>query len=298
MRKIDTCNQKQAAGNGQQRTSLFTDFLRNMIKSPSAKLGLCILVFILILCFIGPLVYQYDANTVDMACLFQEPCAEHIFGCDSMGRDLLARIMYGGRYSLALGLMTSFFSAALAVAAGCLAGYVGGKTENIIMRIMDVWSSLPGMLLCIIISAVLGSGFFTTVLALTIGGIPGGVRMVRGQVLSERTKEYIEAAQSINCSKLSIMFRHLMPNVVQPMIIVTTMGIGSTITQAATLSYIGLGVQPPTPEWGALLSAGRTYIQTYPYMIMFPGLAIALVVFAINLVGDGIRDALDPKLRD
>jgi len=162
---------------------------------------------------------------------------------------------------------------------------------------LDIWSSLPSMLLCILISATLGAGFFNTVLALAVGNVPNGARLIRGQILSEVSKEYLEAAESINCSKLSIMFRHLLPNVISPLIVDATMGIGMTITMAAALSYIGLGVQPPTPEWGAMLADARTHILNYPYLIMFPGLVIALTVLAINLIGDGLRDAMDPKLR-
>ncbi len=165
------------------------------------------------------------------------------------------------------------------------------------MRLLDVWSSLPGILLCILISAALGPGFFNTILALSVGGVPNSARMIRGQILAERSKEYLEAAESINCSNISIMFRHLLPNVVSPLIVSTTMSIGSTITQAATLSYIGLGVQPPTPEWGAMLSEARSHIMKYPHMIMFPGIFIMLTVLSVNLVGDGLRDAFDPKLR-
>ena len=165
------------------------------------------------------------------------------------------------------------------------------------MRFMDVWSSLPGMLLCILVSAAMGNGFMATVIALTIGSIPGGARMTRGQVLAERSREYIEAAESINCSKLSIMFKHLLPNVIQPSIVITTMSVGSTINMAASLSYIGLGIQPPSPEWGAMLADGKGYILTNPHLIAVPGIAIALTVLAINLLGDGLRDALDPKLR-
>ena len=152
-------------------------------------------------------------------------------------------------------------------------------------------------MLCILVSNAMGSGFFATVIALTVGGIPGTVRMIRGQILSERSKEYIEAAQSINCSAATIMFKHLLPNVIQPVIVTTTMGIGSTMIMAASLSYIGLGIQPPNPEWGAMLSNARTYIRDYSYMCLFPGLAIAITIFSLNVLGDGLRDALDPKLR-
>ena len=203
-----------------------------------------------------------------------------------------------GRYSLALGICASLFGAAMGVIIGSIGGYFGGVTETVIMRFMDVWSALPGTMLCILVSNAMGSGFFATVIALTVGGIPGTVRMIRGQILSERSKEYIEAAQSINCSSATIMFKHLLPNVIQPVIVTTTMGIGSTMIMAASLSYIGLGIQPPNPEWGAMLTEGRTYIRTNPHLLLVPGIAIALTVFAINLMGDGVRDALDPKLRD
>ena len=214
-----------------------------------------------------------------------------------MGRDLLSRLLYGGRYSLALGLCAAVVGSGVGAIIGSVAGYFGGKVETVIMRLMDVWSSLPSMLLCILISATLGAGFVNTVIALAVGNVPNGTRLIRGQILSERSREYLEAAESINCSKLTIMFKHLLPNVISPLIVDMTMGIGMNITMAAALSYIGLGVQPPTPEWGAMLADARSHILNYPYLIMFPGIIIALTVLAINLIGDGLRDAMDPKLR-
>ena len=273
-------------------------FLRRMLKSGSAKLGAVIFICVVLFCVVGPFLVPYGVNDIDLTLVSSGPCAGHPFGTDSMGRDLMTRLMYGGRYSLMLGLIVSALQACIAIVIGCIAGYFGGKVEMFIMRVLDVWSSLPGMLLCILISAILGPGFFTTVLALTLGGIPGGVRMLRGQILSERGKEYVEAAESTNCSKLVIMFKHLLPNCVQPTIVQTTMSVGSTMIAAASLSYIGLGVQPPTPEWGAMLSDGRAYIRTKPHLITVPGIIIALTVLAINLLGDGLRTALDPKLRD
>lgn len=274
------------------------EFLYRLQKSWSSKLGIGLLVLIVLLCLIGPFFSPYGINEIDLSSIYAGPSAKHWLGCDTMGRDMLTRLLYGGRYSLALGLVTALFGAVLGTVIGCIAGYFGGKTEMMLMRIMDVWSALPSLMLCILISAVLGSGFFATVLALSVGNIPNGMRMVRGQILSERTKEYIEAAISINCSKTVVMFQHLLPNVIQPMIVNTTMGIGSAIAMAASLSYIGLGIQPPDPEWGAMLADGKTYVYVYPHLILVPGIAIALVVFGINLLGDGLRDALDPKLRD
>ncbi len=282
----------------QHKSSLFVDFLGRLMKTAAAKIGVFLLVIMVLVCFVGPLLSPYGKNDIDLANMYAKPSAEHWFGCDVMGRDILTRLLYGGQYSLALGLTTAAVSSLISILIGCIAGYFGGVTETLIMRFMDVWSALPGMLLAIMVSAVLGAGFFATVIALTIGAIAGGVRMTRGQILAERKKEYIEAAESINCSKLSIMFKHLLPNVVQPMIIIATMNIGANIMMAAGLSYIGLGIQPPTPEWGAMLADGRAYIRLYPHMITFPGIAIAITVLAVNLIGDGLRDALDPKLRD
>jgi ABC-type dipeptide/oligopeptide/nickel transport system permease subunit len=280
------------------KNSLLVDFLGRLMKTTAAKIGVVLLVFMVIACFAGPLLSPYEKNGIDLTNMYTGPSADHWFGCDAMGRDILTRLLYGGQYSLILGLITATISSIVSILIGCIAGYFGGATETLIMRFMDVWSALPAMLLAIMVSAVLGAGFFATVIALTVGGIAGGVRMTRGQILAERKKEYIEAAESINCSKMSIMFKHLLPNVVQPMIIIATMNIGATIMMAAGLSYIGLGIQPPTPEWGAMLADGRAYIRLHPHMITFPGIAIAITVLAVNLIGDGLRDALDPKLRD
>ncbi len=279
------------------KSSLFVETLKNTFRSPGARVGCVIFIFIVIVCFASPIIAPYGYNDMDLAHMFEGPSMSHWFGTDAFGRDLFSRLLYGGRYSLAMGLCAALFGSTIGVIIGSVSGYFGGTVETAIMRIMDIWSSIPGMLLCILISSVMGSGFFNTILALSVGGVPGGVRMIRGQILSERSKEYLEAAESINCSKLSIMFKHLLPNVISPTIVQTTMQIGSTITMAATLSYIGLGVQPPTPEWGAMLSDGRNYIMEYPHMIMFPGILIAITVLSINLMGDGLRDALDPKLR-
>lgn len=280
-----------------RKSSMFLEFFQRLIKSWSAKIGLFLMLFIILACVVGPYLTGYDLNWYDQSLMREGPSADHILGCDTMGRDMLTRLLYGGRYSLLMGILSAILGAVLGIAVGLVAGYFGGITETIIMRFMDVWSSLPGMLLCILVSAAMGNGFMATVIALTIGSIPGGARMTRGQVLSERSREYIEAAESINCSKLSIMFKHLLPNVIQPSIVITTMSVGSTINMAASLSYIGLGIQPPSPEWGAMLADGKGYILTDPHLIAVPGIAIALTVLAINLLGDGLRDALDPKLR-
>ena len=279
-----------------KKSRFYAAFCRTF-ETPTAKIGGILLIIIVVLCAGAPLFTQYTPNDMDMANTFCLPNAQHWCGTDNLGRDQWARLLYGGRYSLALGIVGSLFAAIGGTGLGIIAGYFGGQVENLIMRFCDIWTAIPGTLLCIVISTALGPGFFNTILALSIGAIPNGARMTRGQILAERTKEYLEAAEAMNCSKLSIMFRHLLPNVISPAIAGTTMGIGATITQAATLSYIGLGVQPPAPEWGAMLSAGKNFVTSYPHLLLFPGLAIGLTTLSINLMGDGLRDALDPKLR-
>lgn len=280
-----------------EKTNLLLETVQRMVKSPGARFGTFLLILIVLACVFADWIAPYPPIAMDLSNMFSPPSRIHLLGTDGLGRDALSRLLYGGRYSLALGVSASLFGSLISVVIGSVAGYFGGKTESLIMRLMDIWSALPGMLICILISSALGKGFGNTVLALSVGNVPAGVRLIRGQILAERSKEYIEAARSISCSNYSIMFRHLLPNVIQPMIVSATMGVGMTIMMAAGLSYIGLGVQPPTPEWGAMLSDARIHILTYPHLITFPGITIALTVFAINLMGDGLRDALDPKLR-
>ena len=280
-----------------RKKSMLLETLQRTVKSPSAKLGAILFTLMVLAVIFGPMLSPYKIDQFDLLNTKAAPSKAHPFGTDALGRDILVRLLYGGRYSLALGILTALLGSAVGVIIGYIAGYFGGTTETIIMRIMDIWSSIPGMLLCILISASLGTGFANTILALSVGGVPGGVRMQRAQILRERGKEYLEAAESINCPKTKIMFKHLLPNVISPTIVTATMTIGMTITMAATLSYIGLGVQPPTPEWGAMLSDGRSYIRSSGWMCLFPGLAIMLTVLALNLLGDGLRDAMDPKLK-
>lgn len=272
--------------------------IKGVFKTPSAKFGGVVFLIIVVMCVFAPVFAPYDPFKANLRDTYAPVSLEHICGTDAMGRDIFSRLLYGGRYSLALGVVAALLGNSVGVILGSIAGYFGGKVETVIMRICDIWGSIPGALLSIVIAASLGAGFGNTILALSIGGIPYGARMTRGQILSERSKEYLEAAESINCSKISIMFKHLLPNVISPTIVSITMAIGGSITAAAGLSYLGLGIKPPTPEWGAMLSEGTEYIRTNPTLILFPGLAIGICVLAINLMGDGVRDALDPKLRN
>ncbi len=271
--------------------------LKRLSKNKMAMFGIIVLILIFILSFIGPLFCKYSYNEMILAERYQAPSLNHLFGTDSYGRDVFTRIIYGGRYSLTLGLCGALAGMIVGCALGLIDGYIGGNFDTFFMRLIDIWSAIPGTLLAMTISTVLGPGFFNTIIALSIGSVPFCVRLLRGNILSERSAEYLEAAVSINCSPVKIMFRHIFPNVVSPVIVNTTMNVGGVISSAAALSYLGLGIQPPMPEWGAMLSESKGVMSTYPWLVLFPGLAIAIVIFCVNMFGDGLRDALDPKLK-
>lgn len=258
--------------------------------------GVIVILFILIAIF-APVIAPYDPYSLNPQAILNAPSAAHPFGTDELGRDVMSRLIYGSRYSLVLGFSGSIVGMVIGVIFGSIAGYYGGWVENLILRICDVWNSIPGNILTIVLSASLGAGFVQTLVALTIGSIPGKIRMLRAQILREKNEEYLEAAKAYSCSNAKIMFVHLLPNVISPLLVSFTMGIGATIMAATGLSYLGLGIQPPTPEWGAILSSGRIYIRNYPYLIMSPGIVIMVFVWSINILGDGFRDAMDPKLK-
>jgi len=289
---------KKEVKSGGLKNSMFMQVLKRMATDKAAMTGLIILLILIIISAFAPVFAPYDPEAMDFAAVYKGPTAKHLFGTDSLGRDYLSRIMYAGRYSLSLGILAALLGAFVGVFLGTIIGYTGGIVDTIGMRIMDVWAAIPGTLLAIIISTALGSGFVNTIVAMTVGSVPGAVRTVRAMSLKERNMEYLEAAQSINCSKMKIMFRHMMPNILSPTIVSTTMGIGRTIMGAAGLAYIGLGIQPPTPEWGAMLAGSRGQIMDHPYLLLFPGLMIAITVLSVNLLGDGLRDAMDPRLKD
>ncbi|MBA7513192.1 Glutathione transport system permease protein GsiD [subsurface metagenome] len=226
---------------------------------------------------------------------FKPPSLEHFFGTDALGRDIFSRVIYGSRYSTWIGFISIFISLVIGGNLGLIGGYFGGRVDNVIMRCMDVMFAFPGILLALFIAATLGPGLTNLMIALGISAVPGYARVARSSVLSVKEKPYIEAARSIGCNNFNIIFRHILPNVIAPLIVLSTMGLASRILSAAALSFIGLGAQPPTPEWGLMLSEGRGYLRVAWWMTTFPGLAIMFVVFGINILGDGLRDALDPR---
>ena len=286
-----------AAARVGRKEGIVIQTIQRLRTNSTAMFGLIVLALLILLSVFAPVIAPYHYTEMDMLQLNAAPSLKHFFGTDSLGRDILSRLIYGGRYSIFLGISSSVLSMAAAIVLGSLAGYFGGWVDNVVLRICDVVQAIPGILLSIVISAVLGPGFFNTILALAIGGIPSGIRLTRAQILSVRSEEYLEAAASVNCSSMRIMFRHILPNILSPLIVGFTMGIGNTIMLASSLSFIGLGVQPPAPEWGAMLSAGRDFIRNYPWQIIFPGIFVFVTVLSINLFGDGLRDALDPKMK-
>lgn len=279
-----------------KNSASYAVFLR-LIKNPMAIAGI---ILVLVLCFgalFAPLLTKYSATKIDMANAFASPSAEHLAGTDDLGRDIFTRLLYGSRYSILLGVASTFLALICGVIIGSVSGYFGGQIDNIIMRILDVIQSMPGLLFAIVISAVLGAGFVQTIIALSVASVPGMARMMRANILSVRDMEYIEAARSIKCSNGRIILKHVIPNALSPMIVTTANQISSNILMATGLSYIGLGVQPPTPEWGAMLTAGRNYITSAPHMVLFPGIFICWFTMGFNLFGDALRDALDPTLK-
>lgn len=278
--------------------SQFAQIFFRLRRNKAAMLGLVIFLVGVLIAVFAPLIMTHDYAAMDVAARLQGPSAEHFFGTDALGRDLFSRVIYGSRYSLAIGVCAILLAAVIGVILGVIAGYFGGWVDNLIMRFLDVIQSIPALLLVIVIAAVLGTGFAMTVLALSVSYIPAIARLLRASILEVREQEYIEAAHSINCSKLQIIIQHILPNSFAPVIVNLTMGVAGCITASATLSFIGLGVRPPEPEWGALLTGGREFMRTCPYMVIFPGIAIMITVLALNLFGDGLRDAMDPKLRD
>ncbi|MGN1003446.1 MAG: ABC transporter permease [Oscillospiraceae bacterium] len=281
-----------------KRNSKFKQVVKRLLKNPVSVIGLIVLVILILVSIFAPLLAPYSPSEMDVFAAKTGPSAQHWFGCDQLGRDIFSRCLYGGRWSLTLGFAGALTGVFFGLLIGSLVGYVGGEVDNVAMRICDILTSIPGNLIAILLSTALGSGFIQTVIALSVGGIPHQVRGVRAMCLKEREQEYLIAAKSINCSKAKIMYKHMLPNIIAPSIVSTTLGIGGTIQSAAGLSYIGLGIQAGTPEWGAMLSGAKTYVTLFPHMLIFPGLFIAITVLATNMFGEGLRDALDPKLKN
>lgn len=279
------------------KNSLLKETWHRLNKSKLAMFGLYIIIFVIFIAVFAPLIapYGYDEQNADAVLL--SPCLKYPFGTDNFGRDILSRMIYGSRITLMVGVVAVSFSALVGCTLGIAAGYFKWL-ENPVMRIMDVIAGIPYLLLAIAIGAALGAGLTNMTLAVGLSAIPGYARISRTSVLTVKESEYIEAARSIGAGNLRIILRHIVPNSISPMVVQATIGAANAVLSAACLSFMGLGIQPPSPEWGAMLSLGRTYIRDDWHMCVIPGLALMLVVYALNTLGDGLRDALDPHLKN
>ncbi len=272
---------------------------RQLRRNKGAIIGLILLIVIIIGSLIAPVIYDYDTDVIGMNVRerMQWPSAKHICGTDDLGRDIFARIVYGARYSLAVGFVAVIIALLIGTALGAAAGYIGGIFENVVMRICDIFSSIPSVLMAIAVVSALGKSTANLMLAVGIASTAPFVRVARAAVLVVRGEEYVEAARAIGQPDWKIVAIHIIPNCLSQIIVQATLRVGSAIISAAQLSFLGLGVPAPAPEWGSMLSAGRLYIRDYSYMTLFPGIAIMITVLSLNLLGDGLRDALDPKLK-
>lgn len=282
-----------------RRFAQVKEFWRRFRKNKTAVLGLSILIIIVGTAIFADLIVPYDKCIEQVgADRLQGPSTTHFFGTDEFGRDLFARVVHGSRYSLLIGMATSLMALVIGAILGASAGYFGGWVDNVISRIIDVFMCVPPILLSLAVVAALGTNLRNLIIAITVSCIPGNVRLIRSVVLTAAEQDYVEAAKSYGTSNARIIFRYVIPNAMGPIIVNTTMSISDMILSAAGLSFIGMGIQPPSPEWGALLSNAQTYLFTAPHMLLFPGLCILFTSLAFNLVGDGLTDALDPKLKD
>jgi peptide/nickel transport system permease protein len=273
------------------------DPMRDLLRNRSATLGLALIALIVIVALIGPALAPYNPLIPSPLDRLKGPSSAHFFGTDSLGRDILSRVIFGSRISLAIGLISVTISLVPGTLLGLLAGYFGGKLDSLIMRLMDVLLAFPAILLAIFITAILGPSLPNTMIAVGIVYIPHYARIVRSSVLSLREQLFIQAIGHLGGSHGRIIRGHILPNSLPPIIVYATLGMGTAVLQAAALGFLGLGAQPPQPEWGAMLSEGRQYIQLAPHVAAFPGAAILFLVLGFNLFGDGLRDALDPSLR-
>lgn len=269
-------------------------------KNKAAMVGLMFFALLLLVAIFADVIANYNTEVIkqNVSIRMQTPSLEHLFGTDAYGRDIFARIVHGSRISLMVGFAAVFVSMVVGSLIGSIAAYYGGKMDNILMRIMDVFQAIPPILLAIAIVSALGTGLLNLMIAMSISFIPFFARIIRSTILTVKESEYIEAAKACGTADARIILKHILPNAIGPIIVQATLSIGQMIIGLAALSFIGLGIEPPRPEWGAMLSEARKYMRYYPHLILFPGLAIVTTVLSFNLLGDGLRDALDPRLKN
>ncbi|MFR1723901.1 ABC transporter permease [Emergencia timonensis] len=281
-----------------KKNNQMKEIWRRFRKSKTAMLGLILLAFVILIAIFADLIVPYSEAVTQSSMRLQGPSADHWFGTDNLGRDVFARVVHGSRYSLWIGVSTSVLSLIIGGLLGAAAGYYGKTIDNVIMRLTDVVMTVPPILLSLAVVAALGANLRNLLIAITISCVPSMVRMVRSVVLTVVDQDYIEAAKSYGSSDIRVILKYVIPNALGPIIVTTTMNVAAMILSAAGLSFLGMGVQPPSPEWGALLSDARQFMFSAPYLLYFPGVFIVIAALSFNLAGDGLRDALDPKLKN
>lgn len=286
-----------AAGN--KKRSQWREVWRMLAKNRMAMLGLCILVVLVLLALFADVIANYDTVVIkqNLSNRLQGPTTAHWLGTDEFGRDILVRLIHGTRVSLKVGILAVGLAIIVGGTLGAISGFYGGTIDNIIMRTMDIFLAVPSILLAIAIVSALGPNIINLMIAISVSAVPSYARIVRASVLSIRDQEFIEAAKAIGASNTRIIFKHIIPNALAPVIVQGTLGVANAILSIAGLSFIGLGIQPPAPEWGSMLSGGRQYLRYAWWVTTFPGLAIMITILSLNLLGDGLRDALDPRLK-
>ncbi len=286
-------------GGAVKRRGQAGEIWRRLKKNKMAMAGLAVLVLLILVSIFADVLFDYNEIVIkqDTSIRLQGPSGAHWLGTDEFGRDILARLVHGSRVSLSVGVIAVSISLVIGGALGAIAGFYGGKTDNLIMRFIDILLAVPSLLLSITIVSALGPSIFNLMLAIGVSSVPSYARIVRASVLTVKDQEYVEAARCIGANNFEIIVSHIIPNCMAPIIVQVSLKVASAILSTSGLSFLGLGIKAPTPEWGAMLSGGRAYLRNAPHLTLFPGLAIIITILALNLLGDGLRDALDPKLK-
>ncbi len=294
---VETSDMTSSDENALDAAGMGTKLVRRFMRNRMATVGVVILLFIIIIAVFAPWIAPYSPQAQNLRRRFETSSSDHWFGTDELGRDIFSRIVYGSRVSLMVGFAAAFGGLVVGVIIGMLSGFYGGRFDDLVMRLIDVMMSFPGILLAILIVSVIGTGTVNVIIALAVWRIPTFARISRGSVLTLKEKEFVEAARALGANMPRIVFRHLALNSLPPILVYLSLSTATAILTAASLSFLGLGVQPPTAEWGLMVSTGRQFLRQAPHLIMIPGVAILLTVLSINFVGDALRDVLDPRLK-
>ena len=291
-------NKKKSDGTEMIGRSMGQETWRRLKKNKGAMMGIAFLILLFIGTALASIFYDYDKDIIGMTRdRFMAPSWQHLFGTDNMGRDIFARVIYGAKYSLIISFGSTLIGLIVGLFLGAAAGYYGGLVDNIIMRLTDIFYSIPYIMIAVVVVSILGTSMSSLLFAMALGTFCNFARIGRASVMTVRDMEFVEAGRAIGLPTWKIILKHILPNCLSAIIVQTTLKVGSNIISASSLSFLGVGITPPTPEWGAMLSDGRSYIRSSGWMCLFPGLAIMLTVLALNLLGDGLRDAMDPKLK-